>query len=76
MLDGRTQSVGTALAEERGHLLPRVAEGFDLTGVVFPLDRLWLPAAKLPKRGLLDKQGCVTVKANFYKCGKKCGKPN
>jgi hypothetical protein len=24
VLDGRTQSIGTALAEERGHLLPRL----------------------------------------------------
>jgi transposase len=51
VLDGRTQSVGAALAEERSHLLSRVAEGFDLADVVFPL---------------VDKQGCVTVKTNFY----------
>jgi hypothetical protein len=30
---GWPRSVGTALAEERGHLLLRVAEGFDLTDV-------------------------------------------
>jgi hypothetical protein len=51
VLDGRTQSVGAALAEERGHLLSRVTEGFDLAEVVFPL---------------IDKQGCITVKTNFY----------
>jgi len=47
----RAQSVGAALAEERGHLLSLVTEGFDLADVVFPL---------------VDKQGCVTVKTNFY----------
>src|SRR5271157_6599176 len=51
VLDGRTQSVGAALAEERGHLLVRATEGFDLAEVVFPL---------------VDKQGCITVKTNFY----------
>ena len=30
VLDGRTQSVGAALTEERSHLLSRVTEGFDL----------------------------------------------
>jgi hypothetical protein len=45
VLHGRMQSVGTALAWERGHLLSRVAEGFDWADVVFPL---------------VDKQGCVT----------------
>jgi transposase len=58
VLAGRTQSVGTALAEERGHLLPRVAEGFDLADVVFPL---------------VDKQGCVTVKTNFYSVPARAG---
>ncbi len=51
VLDGRTQSVGAALAEERGPLLARATEGFDLAEVVFPL---------------VDKQGCITVKTNFY----------
>src|SRR6202011_267162 len=50
-LDGRTQSVGAALAEERGHLLDRATEGFDLAEVAFPL---------------VDKHGCITVKTNFY----------
>jgi hypothetical protein len=51
VLNGRTQSVGAALAEERGHLLSLATEGFDLAEVVFPL---------------VDKQGCITVKTNFY----------
>jgi hypothetical protein len=51
VLDGHTQTVGAALAEERGHLLSRVTEGFDLAEVAFPL---------------VDKQGCITVKTNFY----------
>src|SRR3978361_476488 len=58
VLDGRTRSVGAALAEERGHLLPRVTEGFDLAAVVFPL---------------VDKQGCVTVKTNFYSVPGRAG---
>ncbi len=56
--DCRTQSVGTALAEEGGHLLPCVAEGFDLADVVVPL---------------VDKQGCVTVKTNFYSVPARAG---
>ena len=35
VLDGRTLSVGTALATERDHLLPCVAEGFNLADVAF-----------------------------------------
>ena len=58
VLDGRTQSVGAALAEERGHLLSRVTEGFDLAEVVFPL---------------VDKQGCITVKTNFYSVPVRAG---
>ena len=50
VLDGRTQSVGAALAEERSHLLSRMSEGFDLADVVFPL---------------VDKQGCITVKTKL-----------
>jgi hypothetical protein len=34
---GARNPVGAALAEERGHLLSRVTEGFDLAEVVFPL---------------------------------------
>jgi transposase len=51
VLDGRSRPIGAAMAEERGHLLPCPTEGFDLAEVVFPL---------------VDKQGCVTVKTNFY----------
>jgi transposase len=51
VLDGRAQPVGAAMAVERDHLLPLAAEGFDLAEVVFPL---------------VDKQGCVAVKANLY----------
>jgi hypothetical protein len=58
VLDGRTLSIGTAMAEERGHLLPRAAEGFDLAEVVF---------------ALVDKQGCVTVKTNFYSVPVRAG---
>ena len=51
ILDGRTDTIGAAMALERGHLLSCAAEGFELAEVVFPL---------------VDKQGCVTVKTNFY----------
>jgi transposase len=51
VLDGRAQPVGAAMAVERDDLLPLAAEGFDLAEVVFPL---------------VDKQGCVAVKANLY----------
>jgi len=51
VLAGRTQSVGAAMAEERGHLLACAAEGFDLAERVF---------------AVVDKQGCITVKTNFY----------
>jgi hypothetical protein len=58
VLDGRAQTIGAALAEERGHLLPRATEGFDLGEVVFPV---------------VDKQGCVTVKTNFYSMPVRAG---
>ena len=58
VMDGRTQSVGTTLAEEHGHLLLRVAEGFDLADIVFPS---------------VVKQGCVTVKTNFYSVPTRAG---
>jgi transposase len=47
ILDGRTESVGTAMVAERDQLLPRAAEGFDLADVTFPL---------------VDKHGCVIVR--------------
>src|SRR5271169_3183497 len=37
VLDGRTATVGAAMSEERGHLLSRATEGFDLAEVAFPL---------------------------------------
>ena len=46
------------MAEERGHLLSRATEGFDLAEIVFPL---------------VDKQGCVTVKTNFYSVPVRAG---
>jgi hypothetical protein len=58
VLDGRARTIGAALAEERGHLLPRATEGFDLAEIVFPL---------------VDKQGCVTVKTNFYSVPVRAG---
>ena len=51
ILDGRSETVGAAMAIERGHLLSCATEGVDLAEVVFPL---------------VDKQGCVTVKTNLY----------
>lgn len=51
VLDGRTMSVGTAMATERDHLLPCAAEGFDLADIAFPI---------------ADKQGCVAVRTNHY----------
>jgi transposase len=51
VLAGRTQSVGAAMAEERGHLLACAAEGFDLA------ERMM---------AVVDKQGCITVKTNSY----------
>ncbi len=44
--------------EERGHLLSRATEGFDLAEIVFPL---------------VDKQGCITVKTNFYSVPVRAG---
>jgi transposase len=58
ILDGRTEPVGAAITVERNHLLPCAAEGFDLAEVVFPL---------------VDKQGCVAVKTNFYSVPVKAG---
>ena len=58
VLDGRTEAVGTAMANEQAHLLPRATEGFDIAEIVFPL---------------VDKQGCITVKTNFYSTPVKAG---
>ena len=58
VLDGRSETVGAAMAIERGHLLSCAAEGVDLAEIVFPL---------------VDKQGCVTVKTNFYSVPARAG---
>jgi transposase len=58
ILDGRSKQVGAAMTVEREHLLPRVAEGFDLAEMRFPL---------------VDKQGCVTVKAHLYSVPVRAG---
>ena len=46
------------MAVERGHLLACATEGLDLAEIVFPL---------------VDKQGCVTVKTNFYSVPVRAG---
>jgi transposase len=58
ILDGRTDTIGAAMAIERGHLLSCATEGLDLAEVMFPL---------------VDKQGCVTVKTNFYSVPARAG---
>jgi transposase len=58
ILDGRNETIGAAIVLERGHLLACAAEGFDLAEIVFPL---------------VDKQGCVTVKTNFYSVPVRAG---
>ena len=58
ILDGRSETVGAAMAIERGHLLACAAEGFDLAEVVFPL---------------VDKHGCVAVKTDLYSTPARTG---
>ncbi len=58
VLDGRSGTVGAAMAVERGHLLSCAVEGLDLAEIVFPV---------------VDKQGCVTVKTNFYSVPARAG---
>ena len=58
VLAGRTRPIGIALSEERGHLLSRAPEGFELAEIMFPL---------------VDKQGCITVKTNFYSVPVRAG---
>lgn len=50
-IDGREQTVGQAVLAEREHLLPLVAEGFDLAEVSFPT---------------IDGLGRVRVRTNLY----------
>jgi transposase len=58
VLDGRSETIGAAMAMERGHLLPCAVEGLDLADIVFPV---------------VDKQGCITVKTNFYSVPVRAG---
>jgi hypothetical protein len=58
VLTGRCETIGAAMAVERGHLLSCATEGLDLAEIVFPL---------------VDKQGCVTVKTNFYSAPVRAG---
>ncbi len=58
VLTGRSETIGAAMAVERGHLLLCATEGLDLAEIVFPLT---------------DKQGCVTVKTNFYSVPVRAG---
>jgi transposase len=58
ILDGRSEPIGVAMVAERGYLLTRVAEGFDLADVTFPL---------------VDKQGCAMVKTNAYSVPVRAG---
>jgi hypothetical protein len=37
VLDGRSETIGAAMAVERGHLLPCAVEGLDLAETVFPV---------------------------------------
>jgi len=57
---GREQPVGAALLIEREHLLPLVAEGFDLAEVSFPS---------------VNSLGCVKVKTNAYSVPLQAGTP-
>lgn len=50
-LAGHKQTVGVAMAIERGQLQPLVPESFDLAEVSFPQ---------------MDRSGCVKVRTNFY----------
>jgi hypothetical protein len=58
VLTGRSETIGAAMAVERDHLLSCPAEGLDLAEIMFPL---------------VDKQGCVTVKTNFYSAPIRAG---
>ena len=50
LIDGRSQLVGQAMAEERDHLLA-LLEGFDLAEISFPI---------------VDGGGCVRIRTNAY----------
>jgi len=51
LIDGRTQRVGQAMAEERDHLLALPEEAFDLAEISF---------------SVVDGGGCVRIKTNTY----------
>jgi transposase len=51
VIAGRAQSIGAGMLVEREHLLPLVAEGFDLAALHFPA---------------VNGSGCVRVLTNFY----------
>jgi len=51
LIDGRTQLVGQAMAEERDHLLALPEEAFDLAEISF---------------SVVDGGGCVRIKTNTY----------
>ena len=58
ILDGRSDTVGAAMAIEGGHLLSCPTDGVELAEIVF---------------ALVDKQGCVTAKTNFYSVPVRAG---
>ena len=58
ILSGRQETVGAALLTERAHLLPLVAEAFDLDEVSFPT---------------VNSVGCVKVKTNAYSVPLRAG---
>jgi len=51
IIEGRAQSVGTAMIMEREHLLPLATEGFDLASLHFPV---------------ANGSGCAKALTNFY----------
>lgn len=51
VIQGRNQSIGSAMVQERGHLLPLAAEGFPVAAIHFPR---------------VNASGCVKVLTNFY----------
>jgi Mu transposase, C-terminal domain len=55
---GKAMPVGEAMRIEREHLLPRLAEGFELAEASFPT---------------VDSKGCVKVRTNFYSTPLKPG---
>jgi len=54
----REQAVGAAMAVEREHLLPLLAEGFEVAESSFPT---------------VDQKGCVKVRTNWYSAPVKAG---